>query len=151
MPTQIRASIPTTPQDDCVSMIVVTKTPYQYQQNKDMHNNDTSNYVDFVCDLGNNGHHIPVQGTNDQMEELQTLFIEGHLVSGTSTIEGMPILDNNVAYLPPGKVSINTQGTKTNRVGDRSLSISSNNMRQRYILAVRFNWQSEPCHCRCHI
>ena len=107
MPMQIRASV-TTPQaqDDCVSVTAVTKTPYH--QNKNMHYKDT--------------HHIPVQGTNDQMEELQTLFREGHLVSGTSTIEGMSVLDN-AAYLPPGKVSINNQGTKTNSVGDRSLSI----------------------------
>jgi len=61
----------------------------------------------------------------------------GHLVSGTSTIEGMSVLDNNVAYIPPGKVSIVNQGNGTNRVGDRSLSISSNNTRPRYILAVR--------------
>jgi len=88
-----------------------------------MHDYDTSHYVDFVCELSSNGHHIPVQGTSEQMVELQTLFREGHLVSGTSTIEGMSVVDNNVAYLPPGKVSINNQGTKTNSVGDRSLSI----------------------------
>ena len=123
LPTQIRALIPTTPQDDCISITAVTKTPYHQNQNKDMHDYDTLHYVDFVCELGNNGHHISVQSTNDQMEELQTLFIEGHLVSGTTTIEGMSVVDNNVAYLPPGKVSINNQGTKTNSVGDRSLSI----------------------------
>ena len=93
--------------------------------------------MDFVCELGSIGHNIPVQGTNDQIEELQTLFIQGRLVSGISTIEGMSVVDNNVAYLPPGTVSINNQGTKTNRVGNRSLSITSNSLRPRYILAVR--------------
>ena len=133
---QIRASV-TTPQaqDDCVSITAVTKTPYHH--NKDMHDNDTL-HMDFVCELSSNGHHISVQGTNDQMVELQTLFREGRLVSGTSTIEGMSVLDN-VAYLPPGKVSINNQGngTNENRIGDRSLSISSNNTKPRYVLAVR--------------
>ena len=67
MPTQIRALIPTTPQDDCISITAVTKTPYHQNQNKDMHDYDTLHYVDFVCELGNNGHHISVQSTNDQM------------------------------------------------------------------------------------
>lgn len=117
--------------DVCVSIIAIAGSlDYRYLEENDIDIDVFDQGEEFVCEL-RSGMTVPIRGTDDQMQMLQSLLSTGQLISSEMTIG---IADNMISlhgddsvYLPPGDIILEPRKISTARRQQRMLRSSKSN------------------------
>ncbi|KAL7554742.1 hypothetical protein ACHAWF_018272 [Thalassiosira exigua] len=121
----------------CSSVVAVALRPDKSQpsQHSMGHSGERDHGMEFMCETA--GTLVPIQGSESQMNEMDSLLERGLLVSGDSTVEATLSASGNKALLPPGGITVTKKGGKERRGRSEGIRNLGDHEGVRYVLVAR--------------